>query len=369
MPGHNHFPYCRCGWCFKRSSGNRNIVYNLSNFSGNPLTENRFTDKLQESKTCLTSCWWCGDTVFYHTNGNGDSVLFDSLGSPWEVHSCWSDYSNGLKRKNGVLFNRSTNGFMPEPSIYFNNKAENNNENLISLKEKQHEIFLGSVQQIDNKKINKFSIFGFQEEKISSFMNLSTEDFREIYGGFYIKYDSGIISIITLEFSKNFEKIKFHNFYQKRHLIFSNIKDFTEIKIARHGEKYVFYNLNEEMLAQSFGLSIKELRLHFEKVYVYSSGKIEILHNQLKASRTPDATKSMKINENAKVIKKNEDASKNKNSIINTRRNKKTSHSKPKHISSLSNLCPYCKFYSSNNKIKLIQHINRQHHITILNDS
>src|SRR5437667_6007206 len=33
----------------------------------------------------------CGAAVFAHTNGNGDFVLLDSLGSPWPIHECYFD--------------------------------------------------------------------------------------------------------------------------------------------------------------------------------------------------------------------------------------------------------------------------------------
>jgi hypothetical protein len=42
--------------------------------------------------TYQTICWWCGARVYYHTNGNGDCVLFDRLGHPWQVHGCWERY-------------------------------------------------------------------------------------------------------------------------------------------------------------------------------------------------------------------------------------------------------------------------------------
>jgi len=41
--------------------------------------------------SCTISCWWCGEQVYYHTNGNGDSVLFDKLGKPWPIHPCWEE--------------------------------------------------------------------------------------------------------------------------------------------------------------------------------------------------------------------------------------------------------------------------------------
>ena len=33
-------------------------------------------------------CYTCGAVVFFHTNGNGDVVFFDSLGKPWPRHPC-----------------------------------------------------------------------------------------------------------------------------------------------------------------------------------------------------------------------------------------------------------------------------------------
>jgi len=42
--------------------------------------------------TYQTTCWWCGELVYFHTNGYGDSVLFDRLGWPWEVHACWEGH-------------------------------------------------------------------------------------------------------------------------------------------------------------------------------------------------------------------------------------------------------------------------------------
>ena len=51
-----------------------------------------------EPKTRRTPCWWCDDPVYYHTNGNGDSVLFDDLGPPWTVHYCWELHCESRKQ-------------------------------------------------------------------------------------------------------------------------------------------------------------------------------------------------------------------------------------------------------------------------------
>lgn len=42
--------------------------------------------------TWLTTCFVnpaCNETVWAHTNGDGDFVLFDSLGPPWPIHFCY----------------------------------------------------------------------------------------------------------------------------------------------------------------------------------------------------------------------------------------------------------------------------------------
>jgi hypothetical protein len=44
------------------------------------------------SLTWPTSCFisgGCGQSVFAHTNGDGDFVLFDELGPPWPIHDCY----------------------------------------------------------------------------------------------------------------------------------------------------------------------------------------------------------------------------------------------------------------------------------------
>ena len=49
-------------------------------------------DALGYSLTWKTKCFigpGCGTTVFAHTNGYGDFVLFDKLGWPWPVHDCY----------------------------------------------------------------------------------------------------------------------------------------------------------------------------------------------------------------------------------------------------------------------------------------
>ena len=48
---------------------------------------------LEESITFLAKCWWCGQYVYFHRNGdNGGCALFDELGYPWPLHHCWEEH-------------------------------------------------------------------------------------------------------------------------------------------------------------------------------------------------------------------------------------------------------------------------------------
>jgi len=49
-------------------------------------------DALGYSLTWKTCCFiGCGKTVYAHTNGHRDFVLFDQLGWPWPIHDCYFD--------------------------------------------------------------------------------------------------------------------------------------------------------------------------------------------------------------------------------------------------------------------------------------
>lgn len=45
-----------------------------------------------ERLTRPTTCWWCGEEVFFHRDENGGCALFDELGAPWQVHGCWEEH-------------------------------------------------------------------------------------------------------------------------------------------------------------------------------------------------------------------------------------------------------------------------------------
>ncbi len=105
----NHSSGCDCGWgrgnnrrgglgfLRGRSSLSRRSSFRLPAPSAASVAIGNQPTEIREAKTYETTCWWCGKTVFYHTNGHGDCVLFNTLGSPWAVHRCWTDYWDGRK--------------------------------------------------------------------------------------------------------------------------------------------------------------------------------------------------------------------------------------------------------------------------------
>jgi hypothetical protein len=91
----NHSPSCRCGFGGDGHlggggyrGGNSFLHSTLPNIStSTSLSKN--SGSSGDGSTHPAVCWWCGDEVFFHTNGNGDFVMFDSLGTPWEIHASW----------------------------------------------------------------------------------------------------------------------------------------------------------------------------------------------------------------------------------------------------------------------------------------
>jgi len=50
--------------------------------------------------TYPTRCRDCGDVIFFHTNGDGDVVLFDPpLGPPWPRHGCYEERVQSKSRE------------------------------------------------------------------------------------------------------------------------------------------------------------------------------------------------------------------------------------------------------------------------------
>ena len=101
----NHSPACNCGFGGVYYGGGGGFlgqtslshVISLSPPSPSVSAIGKQPAVIRDAETYPTTCWWCGAEVYYHTNGYGDSVLFDALGYPWQIHPCWTDYWKGQK--------------------------------------------------------------------------------------------------------------------------------------------------------------------------------------------------------------------------------------------------------------------------------
>ncbi|MEA5419361.1 hypothetical protein VB712_08985 [Spirulina sp. CCNP1310] len=254
----------------------------------------------QGQKTYSTTCWWCGETVFYHTNGNGDSVLFDPpLGWPWQVHPCWSEYSKGQKKISDISHVHENAQYPPQSNQYFNQNIDSlvkdlidsPSENLIdhiiqnnfpeihendSTIENDHVMLLELVK-VMNITINQIKLVRFgncsvvwSESKLSNFTKLPIEKLRQKYGKFYVRHEKSAISIKTIPFAKIYRKIDSKNIHEKHQLIIWALKATGSIKMSQSG-----LCLTEDLLAQRMGLSVQDLNFHFSQVYTqYTSGKV-----------------------------------------------------------------------------------------------
>jgi hypothetical protein len=78
---YNHPLTCDCG--FGGDTGGGGAVGLTSAWSFN-------SDRRPFTRVC--SCWWCGANVYFYRDESGGCALFDALGAPWAVHSCWEDH-------------------------------------------------------------------------------------------------------------------------------------------------------------------------------------------------------------------------------------------------------------------------------------
>ncbi|MEW8342226.1 MAG: hypothetical protein AB2708_20455 [Candidatus Thiodiazotropha taylori] len=93
-----HNPTCGCPNCFPINYPNRVNPHTQrsvhSHRSKQPERHSLPKWNWHENYTFSTKCWWCGEAVYFHRNNNGGCVLFESLGKPWPIHSCWEQHKS-----------------------------------------------------------------------------------------------------------------------------------------------------------------------------------------------------------------------------------------------------------------------------------
>ncbi|EGQ7830892.1 hypothetical protein NZX34_004628 [Vibrio parahaemolyticus] len=97
MSGHNHYPDCTCGWCYKFrcTTGEGHKRNNTVERSvGNIREQSKvFVSYVNPSAYCPV----CGASVFFYQSPHGGRVFFDSLGKPWEKHPCTDNSDLNVK--------------------------------------------------------------------------------------------------------------------------------------------------------------------------------------------------------------------------------------------------------------------------------
>lgn len=93
MPGHNHYPWCTCGWCVKHGMGvaaRTKLAMDFDRYSARRFLEQHGV--LRSLSACFVDhnarCPECGAAVYYYENAAGSRVYFDELGPPWPKHPC-----------------------------------------------------------------------------------------------------------------------------------------------------------------------------------------------------------------------------------------------------------------------------------------
>ncbi|QLE51703.1 hypothetical protein FD724_29060 [Nostoc sp. C057] len=177
--GWNHAPGCDCGWGGAYGThGDGNL---LSPSLGNVINRSRNSNILkdEEAKTFPVSCPWCKASVFYHTNGFGDSVYFDSLGYPWQVHECFKRY---WENKKASLKTNSNSSEINQLSAFFGMTAN----------QQKRLILVGAARQIPNVIVGEFLIYKIKEESLAKQMKIPIQHLRNLYGHLYIQETTGI---------------------------------------------------------------------------------------------------------------------------------------------------------------------------------
>ena len=100
MTGHNHYPWCTCGWCVGGET-HGSVAPSVPRKSAPPTyTEQEKRQATQALKSygvssysrCFVNpnafCPVCGQSVYFYANSYGSRVYFDELGKPWTKHPC-----------------------------------------------------------------------------------------------------------------------------------------------------------------------------------------------------------------------------------------------------------------------------------------
>lgn len=126
---------------------------------------------LGKSETHLTRCPWCRQHVYYHTNGNGDCVYFDSIGYPWQIHPCWEEHWKGSKDRQRVL-----------KKLLKQNNPE----------QQKLRILAGVLKSVSKVVHGTQEVYKTSEANLARFLGISIEELRQEYSHLYMTEVQGI---------------------------------------------------------------------------------------------------------------------------------------------------------------------------------
>ncbi len=93
----NHSDDCTCGFGGEGHLGSGGWSRPVEDVAPRGWSTGHARCELGEALTHPLSCPICGEDIFFHTNGYGDVVFFDSLGWPWPKHACLSSRAGVLQ--------------------------------------------------------------------------------------------------------------------------------------------------------------------------------------------------------------------------------------------------------------------------------
>lgn len=277
-----------------------------------------------EANTSSRPCPWCKADVYYHTNGYGDSVYFDSLGYPWQVHGCFKDYWEARKPAKPSHAMQSS---LSRSQDFFE----------VDVNEQKRLVLIGSAHQTQSVKVETSFVYGITEEALAKQMGISIASLRAIYGHLYFCKSNGI------EFSTD---------DQKRLKLLDAAH---RIPSATVGE-FLVYGATELSLAQQMGISVEQLKKFYGHLYEQEHIGIKIFAEQELECRRKARIKT-KFSKKSRIPSQ---TLKQKHNIVQIKQGKH--HNEATSVKSVSTkqivLCPYCETPVRNDRLE--KHVYRK---------
>ena len=93
MPGHNHYSWCMCGWCYKGQANGystRKVAGEFERSYARRTLKEHGADRSWAACFVIpnASCPVCFAKVYYYQNQYGSRVFFDEIGWPWPKDAC-----------------------------------------------------------------------------------------------------------------------------------------------------------------------------------------------------------------------------------------------------------------------------------------